>query len=142
MAYEQYLTSFIVALPLQQFPLCFNGCQSFAATPRDAGGDTKREGICMRMMLRITLPTAEANAALVNGSFEKTMEATIIKLNPEASYFVANGGRRCAMLFFEMKDASEIPAICEPWFMVANAEIELVPAMNLEDLKKGLAAAS
>jgi hypothetical protein len=51
-------------------------------------------------------------------------------------------GRRCAMLFFDMHDASDLPVIAEPLFMGLNAEIEVQPAMNLEDLKKGLAAAA
>jgi len=33
------------------------------------------------------------------------------KLKPEAAYFVAEHGLRSAMIFFDTKDASEIPAI-------------------------------
>jgi hypothetical protein len=40
-----------------------------------------------------------------------------------------------------MKESSEIPIIAEPLFIGVNAEIELVPAMNADDLKKGLSAA-
>ena len=45
------------------------------------------------------------------------------------------------MLFFDMQHASEIPDIAEPLFAALNAEIELQPAMNADDLKKGLSAA-
>jgi len=31
------------------------------------------------------------------------------KLKPTASYFVAERGRRCAMVFFDMQDSSGIP---------------------------------
>lgn len=48
---------------------------------------------------------------------------------------------RCALIFFDMKDSAELPAIAEPLFMGVNAEIEVVPAMNADDLKKGLSAA-
>ncbi len=95
----------------------------------------------MRMMLRITFPTELANSAIKNGSFQQVLEATMNRLKPEASYFTANNGCRCAMLFFDMLDASEIPPIAEPLFTALNVEIELVPVMNADDLKRGLSAA-
>jgi hypothetical protein len=96
----------------------------------------------MRMMLKITLPTETANRAIKDGSFAKVMETTISKLKPEAAYFATDGGRRCAMMFFDMHVSSDLPVIAEPLFVGLNAEIEVQPAMNLEDLKKGLAAAA
>ena len=35
-----------------------------------------------------------------------------------------------------MKDASQIPALAEPWFHAFNASLEIVPVMVSEDLKK------
>ena len=96
----------------------------------------------MRVMLKVTIPTEAANRAIKDGSFAKVMEATIAKWKPEAAYFATDKGRRCAMLFLDMRDASDLPVIAEPLFMGFNAEIEVQPAMNLEDLKKGLAAAA
>lgn len=94
----------------------------------------------MRMMLKITLPTEVANGAMKDGSFSRIMEATMNRLKPEAAYFVADKGCRCAMLFFDMRDASDIPAIAEPLFAGLRAQLEFVPAMNADDLKKGLSA--
>jgi hypothetical protein len=42
---------------------------------------------------------------------------------------------------FDMKDASEIPAIAEPLFAGLNARIQLLPVMNADDLKRGLDSA-
>jgi hypothetical protein len=42
------------------------------------------------------------------------------------------------MMFFDMKDASDIPAIAEPLFAGLNAKVQLLPAMNAEDLRWGL----
>jgi hypothetical protein len=39
-----------------------------------------------------------------------------------------------------MKEASEIPAICEPWFMAFRAAIEIHPVMVVEDLAKAAPA--
>ncbi len=95
----------------------------------------------MRMMLRVTFPTDLTNGAIKGGSFQEVMDATLNRLNPEVAYFTANKGCRCAMIFFDMQDTSEIPSICEPLFAALNAEIELLPVMNADDLKKGLSAA-
>jgi hypothetical protein len=103
-------------------------------------GNAKR-GTSMRTMLRLTFPTDLANGAIKDGSFQQLMDSTLNKLKPEAVYFTANKGCRCAMIFFDMQDAAEIPSIAEPLFVALNAEIELLPVMNADDLKKGLSAA-
>jgi hypothetical protein len=90
------------------------------------------------MMLKILIPTETGNHAFKDGSLHKIFETTISKIKPEAAYFVAERGQRCAMIFFDMNDASDIPGIAEPLFAGLNARIQLLPAMNAEDLKKGL----
>ena len=40
------------------------------------------------------------------------------------------------MLFVNMQDASQIPALAEPWFLAFQASIDIVPVMTPEDLKK------
>jgi hypothetical protein len=92
----------------------------------------------MRMMLQIVIPTETGNQAIKDGSLHKAFEATMSKLKPEAAYFFPEHGLRSAMMIFDMKDASEIPAIAEPLFAGLNARIKLQPVMNADDLKKGL----
>ncbi len=95
----------------------------------------------MRTMLRVTMPAEGGNRAVKDGTMGEVMEGVIAKLKPEATYFVVNNGMRSAMFFFDLKDASDIPAIAEPLFVHLDAQVEFQPAMNAEDLKKGLAAA-
>lgn len=95
----------------------------------------------MRMMLKITIPTENGNRTVKDGSLPKILESTMKKLKPEAAYFLADKGRRTAMIFFDMRDASDVPSIAEPLFMALNAEVELLPVMNADDLQKGLGAA-
>ena len=43
------------------------------------------------------------------------------------------------MIFFDLADPSQIVETVEPFFLSLNASTELVPVMNAEDLRKGLA---
>ena len=96
----------------------------------------------MRMMLKVTIPVEAGNKAIKDGVLPRTMQSTIERLKPEAAYFLAEDGKRTAFYFFDMTDASQIPTIAEPLFMGMNAALLLVPAMNAEDLQKGLAEAA
>jgi len=93
----------------------------------------------MRMMLKFTLPVEKSNAAINDGSLARTMETVLGKLKPEAAYFAPLEGKRAGMIFFDLADPSQIVETVEPFFLSLDASTELVPVMNAEDLRKGLA---
>ncbi len=95
----------------------------------------------MRTMLRFSLPLEKSNQAHDDGTLGKTLETLFGKLKPEAAYFGPIGGKRGGTLVFDISDPSEIPVLLEPLFHNLNAEVEISPVMNVEELKKGLAAA-
>jgi hypothetical protein len=95
----------------------------------------------MRMMLKFTLPVEKGNQAFKDGSLGKTLESLTNKLKPEAAYFGTSNGKRSGMMFFELAEPSQIVEIAEPLFTNLNAEVEIVPVMNGDDLRKGLAKA-
>jgi hypothetical protein len=90
----------------------------------------------MRMMIKWTVPADQGNKAIDSGALEKSVQSMMDDLKPEAAYFMAWDGRRAGMMFFDMKDPSQIPLIAEPLFHTLNAEVEFVPVMNAEDLQK------
>jgi hypothetical protein len=91
----------------------------------------------MRMMVRFTLPVEKGNQAFKDGSLNKTIEAMMSKLKPEAAYFWPSNGKRGGMMFFDFAEPSQIVEIAEPLFSNLNAEVEIVPVMNGDDLRKG-----
>jgi hypothetical protein len=93
----------------------------------------------MRMMLKFTLSVKKSNAAIIDGSLGRTMESILSKLKPEAAYFAPMEGKRAGMIFFDLIDPSRIVESVEPFFLGLNASTELVPVMNADDLRKGLA---
>ena len=93
----------------------------------------------MRVMLRFTLPVERSNQAINDGSLGRTMEAVMSHLKPEAAYFTALDGKRGGMIFFDLAEPSQIVETVEPFFLNLNATTEIVPVMNADDLRKGLA---
>ena len=93
----------------------------------------------MRMMLKFTLPIEKGNAAINDGSLGRTLESIMSKLKPEAAYFAPLDGKRGGMIFFDLAEPSQIVEAVEPLFLSLNAETELVPVMNGDDLRKGIA---
>ncbi len=96
----------------------------------------------MRMMLKFTLPVEKGNTAFRDGSLARVLESIMNKLKPEAAYFAPLEGKRGGMVFFNLTDPSQIAEVVEPLFLNLNAETELVPVMNGDDLRKGLTAAA
>ncbi|CAL9515790.1 MULTISPECIES: hypothetical protein [Streptomyces] len=92
----------------------------------------------MRVLLKATLDTDRANEAIRSGKLPEVISRTLDQLEPEAAYFGPLGGRRTALLVFDMQDSSELPPTGEPFFTELGAEVEVSPIMNADDLRKGL----
>ena len=90
----------------------------------------------MRMMVDFENPPEPFNTMVKNGTAGATIQKVIEAIKPEAVYFTDDNGQRTAFLFLDMQDASQIPAIVEPWFLAFNASIEIHPVMVPEDLMR------
>jgi hypothetical protein len=94
----------------------------------------------MRVMLKITVPAEKGNETFKDGSLGKTIESLMNKFKPEAAYFTPMNGKRSGMMFFDLAEPSQIIEVVEPLFGSLNAEVEILPVMNADDLRKGFAA--
>jgi hypothetical protein len=90
----------------------------------------------MRFLVKVTIPVESGNVVAKAGRLGHTIQSILDAQKPEAAYFTDENGQRAAFLFLDMKDASQIPAIAEPWFLAFNASVEFRPVMVLEDLAK------
>jgi hypothetical protein len=90
------------------------------------------------MMMKVSIPVDGGNKGVKEGTLPKTVMGFVEQVKPEACYFTAEGGKRTAYLFFDLKDATMIPTIAEPFFMNLGAGVDLAPVMNLEDMQVGI----
>jgi len=88
-------------------------------------------------MLRVSVPVEQGNRAIKDGSLAQTFQSAMQELKAEAAYFLPIDGKRTALIFFDLKDSSDLPRIVEPLFGNLNAAIEMTPTMNADDLEAG-----
>lgn len=94
----------------------------------------------MRFLVKVNIPVEAGNEVAKAGKLGTTIQSILADQKPEAVYFTDDKGQRTAFLFLEMDDASQIPAIAEPWFLAFNAHIEFHPVMVPDDLSKASGA--
>jgi hypothetical protein len=94
----------------------------------------------MRVLLKVNIPVESGNAAAKAGKLGATIQSILTDLKPEAVYFTDDKGQRTGYLFLELADASQIPAIAEPWMLAFDAAIEIHPVMIPDDLAKAAGA--
>ena len=88
----------------------------------------------MRVFFTISMATDAANEKAKRGELGSTIQSILEETKPEAVYFGADNGMRTAFMVVDMKDASQIPIICEPWFLAFDADVESQVVMVPEDL--------
>src|SRR5690349_17622109 len=90
----------------------------------------------MRMMLKVNMSTETGNELARQGQLGSTIKSILDDLKPEAAYFTDDNGERTGLIFFDLAETSQIPAVAEPWFLKLNARISFRPVMNSDDLAK------
>lgn len=88
----------------------------------------------MRLMLRFTIPVEKGNQAAEDGSMIDSIQTLVEQLQPESTYFYLQDGRRAGLVVFNAENASQMAQINEPLFSKLNAEIDIQPVLDLNDL--------
>lgn len=90
----------------------------------------------MQMLMMITMPNEPFNSLMRNGSAGNIIGKILEATKPEAAYFTDHDGCRGATLVVHLKDESDVPALCEPWYLNFNASVDFRVAMVAEDLQR------
>ena len=90
----------------------------------------------MKYLVKMDFPTETGNTVLRDPKFGDKMQALLKDLKAEAAYFTTVDGHRGGYIVVNMDDASQIPAIAEPFFLWLKANVEFMPVMQPQDLAK------
>ena len=90
----------------------------------------------MRYLLKIRFPVDAGNSALTDPQFGEKMQRLLAEIKAETAYFTSINGQRGGYIVVNMEDASEIPAIAEPFFLWLKADLEFMPVMLPADLAR------
>ena len=88
------------------------------------------------MLMHVQLPFEPFNSAVRDGTVGQKIQQILEAIKPEASYFSEQNGRRGGIFVVNVKDASDVPMLAEPWFLTFDAEVEFRIAMTPEDLAR------
>lgn len=90
----------------------------------------------MRMLINVLLPTEPFNSLVREGVAGDVINELMAEIKPEAVYFTEQQGCRSAVVIVDVKEASQIPAVAEPFFLKFDAHCEFHIVMSPEDLAK------
>lgn len=90
----------------------------------------------MRFLVKVSIPIQKGNAAISDGSLPQTIKSILTEQKPEAAYFVEDNGTRTGYIVVDIRNASDLPAMAEPWFLAFDARVEFHLAMTPDDLMK------
>lgn len=88
------------------------------------------------MLVNVVLPIEPFNTRVKDGTAGETIGRIINEIKPESIYFTTQDGNRGAVMVVDLKDASQVPSIAEPWFLNFKAKCEFKIAMTPDDLQK------
>ncbi len=92
----------------------------------------------MRVMMKVSMRAEAGNRAIVEGKLPRMFTELAERAKPEAAYFLAEHGRRTAVLFLDLAKAEDIPTLAEPFFRELGASVEITPAMNMVEMQAGV----
>ena len=75
----------------------------------------------MRMMIEVDFPVEPFNQMIKDGTANAAMQKALAEIKPEAVYFRERRGMRACTLVVDVTEASQMPKIAEPFFLMFNA---------------------
>ncbi len=91
----------------------------------------------MKVLFKITFPVERFNELARQGTAGQRLAAIVEATKPESFYFTGSQSGRGAVAVYDFADGSQVPAVCEPWFLTFNANIEYSVAISAQEMAKG-----
>jgi hypothetical protein len=88
------------------------------------------------MIVQVSIPNQPFSNYVRDGSVAEKMQRILNEIKPEAVYFCEYSGQRGAIMIVDVEDATQVPGIAEPWFLLFDARAEFHLAMTQADLEK------
>ena len=116
------------------------GAVALASSPdglyQDIFAEWRQVFSSMRMIMYVTFPVVRPSICRRQRWLlrEPRSKRILDQLKPEAAYFTDRHGQRSAVLIVDLADASKIPVLAEPFFLLFNAGVEVHPVMLPQDL--------
>ena len=88
----------------------------------------------MKMLVNVIFPLEPFNTMVRNGTAGENIGRIVEAIKPEFIYFTDLDGHRGAVMLVEISNATSVPSIAEPWFLVFEAICEFRIAMSSDDL--------
>jgi hypothetical protein len=89
----------------------------------------------MRFLMRIEMPTEAENPEVAESGFNDKMRALLLKVNAKSASFGVVDGRRVDEIIVDVKDATELPGIAEPFFRWLKVKAEFLPELTKEEAR-------
>lgn len=90
----------------------------------------------MLMLMHVQFALDTFNAAVRDGSAGSKIQKILEATKPEAAYFTEHGAQRGGTFLVNVNDSSDIPSLCEPWYLTFDADVEIRVVMKPEDLAR------
>jgi len=90
----------------------------------------------MKMLLTVEIPHEPFNSLVRDGSAGEIISRIVDSIQPEAVYFTEQDGKRCGLFVVDVKNASDVPAFAEPFFLKFHADCKFRIVMSPDDLQK------
>ena len=90
----------------------------------------------MKMLVNVVFPVEPFNSLVREGKAGEVIGRIVEDIKPESIFFTEHEGNRGAVMLINIPEASDVPAIAEPWYLHFEAFCEFKIAMTPDDLMK------
>lgn len=90
----------------------------------------------MRILFNFEFPLEPFNTYVRDGTLADKLGSVVDHIGPECIYFSEWDGARGGLMVVDVPEASRIPSVAEPLFLVFKARVRMRVCMTMQDLEQ------